>query len=31
VGPTPPLAPGMLGQSALLLLLATLIRRKPAA
>lgn len=31
VGPTPPLAPGMLGQSALLLLLATLIRRKPAS
>jgi hypothetical protein len=31
VGPAPPLAPGMLGQSALLLLLATLIRRKPGA
>ncbi|MFG1705381.1 hypothetical protein ACFLIM_19505 [Nonomuraea sp. M3C6] len=30
VGPAPPLAPGMLGQSALLLLLATRIRRKPA-
>ncbi|SEN73821.1 hypothetical protein [Nonomuraea pusilla] len=29
VGPAPPLAPGMLGQSALLLLLATLIRRSP--
>jgi hypothetical protein len=28
VGPAPPLAPGMLGQSALLLLLATFIRRK---
>ncbi|WP_433435556.1 hypothetical protein [Nonomuraea sp. CA-141351] len=30
VGPAPPLAPGMLGQSALMLLLATLIGRGPA-
>ncbi|MFI7639033.1 hypothetical protein [Nonomuraea sp. NPDC049400] len=31
VGPAPPLAPGMLGQSALMLLLATLLRRRPTA
>ncbi len=30
VGPSPPLAPGMLAQTALLLLLATLMRRKRA-
>ncbi|MEQ4715551.1 hypothetical protein [Nonomuraea sp. B19D2] len=31
VGPAPPLAPGMLGQSALMLLLATLLRHRPTA